>query len=426
MEVADDSCEKPSVSDAHRKQQRSVFNARRTAVSATFLLVLFLLVLFQCSATQGQVVTGRQQPPSSQNQLSSMQADESGPASDREADAELRTGTALTSKGSFREAIPHLLAARGRVANEYAASFNLALCYVGTSQFKNAMQILNDLRISGHDDVGVENLLTQAYVGNAQPQEALASLQKAAMLSPRNERLFSFVADACMESNDYRLGLKVVNIGLRDLPQSARLHYERAMFLTQLDQFDQAKPEFELAAKLAPGSEIGYLALAHEELFEGSIPDAIRTAREGVGKGYENHALLTVLGEALIRSGVSPGQPEFTEAQTALEKAVAIQPNDPTSQIALGQVYLVASRLEDAIVHLEIARQLAPDQTSVYANLAKAYQRRGDAKQAEDALAALEKLNQEQGNRIGSAPGDRKVGYSGGALPEEEPPTAHL
>jgi predicted Zn-dependent protease len=281
------------------------------------------------------------------------------------------------------------------------------------------------LRISGHDDVGVENLLTQAYVGNAQPQEALASLQKAAMLSPRNERLFSFVADACMESNDYRLGLKVVNIGLRDLPQSARLHYERAMFLTQLDQFDQAKPEFELAAKLAPGSEIGYLALAHEELFEGSIPDAIRTAREGVGKGYENHALLTVLGEALIRSGVSPGQPEFTEAQTALEKAVAIQPNDPTSQIALGQVYLVASRLEDAIVHLEIARQLAPDQTSVYANLAKAYQRRGDAKQAEDALAALEKLNQEQGNRIGSAPGDRKVGYSGGALPEEEPPTAH-
>lgn len=349
----------------------------------------------------------------------------SDPRSTSDAEGNLEEGTVLTRRGLFSEAIPHLLIARGRATNEYAASFNLALCYVGTSQFKKAIQILNDLRISGHDDADVENLLTQAYVGNGQPQEALISLQKAAALSPRNEKLYAFVADACMDNQDYRLGLKVVDIGLRDLPQSARLHYERAMFLTQLDQFDQAKPAFELATKLAPGSEIGYLALAHEELFEGSIPDAVRTAREGVGKGYENHALLTVLGEALIRSGISPGQPEFTEAQMVLEKAVAGQPNDPTSQIALGSLYLSGGRLEDAIAHLEIARRLDPGQASVYANLAKAYERHGDAKHAQDALAALEKLNQEQANRIRSAPGDRKAGYGSQGVAQEVAPPPH-
>lgn len=365
-------------------------------------------------------------PQFSSNPSSNRQAESgSDPRFAPDAEEELEKGTAFTRRGLFNEAIPHLLAARGRVANEYAASFNLALCYVGTSQFKKAIQILNDLRIDGHDGVDVENLLTQAYIGNSQPQEALASLQKAAMLSPRNEKLFAFIADACTDNRDYLLGLKVVDIGLRDLPQSARLHYERAMFLTQLDQFDQAKPAFELAAKLAPGSEIGYLALAHEELFEGSILDAIRTAREGVEKGHENHALLTILGEALIRSGVSPGQPEFTEAQMALEKAVAGQPNDPTSQIALGSLYVASGRLEDAITHLEIARHLEPGQPSVYANLAKAYQQRGDTQSAQDAFAALEKLNQEQANRIRSAPGDRKAGYAGGALPEETSATPH-
>jgi tetratricopeptide (TPR) repeat protein len=374
---------------------------------------------------QGQIATGRPQGSGSQNQSSRAEPNETGLAAGQEAEAELQTGTALTRKGAFEEAIPHLLAARGRVANEYAASFNLALSYVGTSQFKKAIQILNDLRNGGHDGVDVENLLTQAYIGNAQPQQALLSLQKAAALSPRNEKLYAFVADACMDNKDYRLGLKVVDVGLRDLPQSARLHYERAMFLTQLDQFDQARPAFELAAKLAPGSEIGYLALAHEELFEGNIPDAIRTAREAVGKGYQNHALLTVLGEALIRSGISPGQPEFAEAQISLEKAVASQPNDPTSQIALGSLYLASGRLEDAIAHLEIARHLEPGQPSVYANLAKAYERRGDTRSAQEALAALEKLNQEQANRIRSAPGDRKAGYAGGALPEETSATPH-
>ena len=419
MEVASSAREKRSASGDRRKQ-RSAFHVRRVALSAALMLLVI-----QGAQAQSQIAPLREQSSGAQSQSGPRQANESGRPSDQDADAELQTGTVLTRKGSFREAIPHLLAAQAGPSHQYATNFNLALCYVGTNQFKKAIQILNDLRISGHDGVDVENLLTQAYVGNSQPQEALASLQKAATLSPRNEKLFSFVADACMDNKDYRLGLRVVEIGLRDLPQSARLHYERAMFLTQLDQLDQAKPEFESAVKLAPGSEIGYLALAHEELFEGNIPDAIRTAREGVSKGYENHALLTLLGEALIRSGISPGQPEFTEAQIVLERAVAGQPNDPTSQIALGSLYLIGGRLDDAIAHLEIARQLEPGQPAVYANLAKAYERHGDAKQAEDALAALAELNQEQARRISAAPGDRKAGYASGALQEETSATPH-
>jgi predicted Zn-dependent protease len=130
--------------------------------------------------------------------------------------------------------------------------------------------------------------------------------------------------------------------------------------------------------------------------------------------------LLTVLGDALIRSGVVPGQPEFTEAQTALEKAVTQRPNDSASQIALGRLNLMAGRLGDAIAHLETARQLEPGEQSVYANLAKAYQRHGDVPQAQDALATLQRLNQAQADRISSAPGDRRMGYAGQGVADEQ------
>jgi predicted Zn-dependent protease len=134
-------------------------------------------------------------------------------------------------------------------------------------------------------------------------------------------------------------------------------------------------------------------------------------AREGVGQGYQNPTLLAILGEALIRSGVRPGETSFSEAEAALAKAVAERPWDAHAQATLGRLYVLAGRPAEAILHLEKARELDPDNPSIYASLAKAYQRKGDQQQAQAALAVLAALNQAQAQKIGSAPGDRKAGY---------------
>jgi tetratricopeptide (TPR) repeat protein len=343
------------------------------------------------------------------------------PAEEAPVQEELRKGTALTRKGLFSEAIPHLLAARAMLSNTYAVSFNLSLCYVGTREYKQAISVLNDLRREGHDGADVENLLAQAYIGNGQPQEALASLEKAAGITPLNEKLYLLVADACTDNQNYSLALKVIALGLRNLPDAPRLHYERGIVLSHLDEFDRAKPEFELVSRLAAGSEIGYVSAAQKNLFEGNVLGAMQSAREGIGKGFQSPLLLTILGEALLRSGATPGQPEFGEAQSALEKAVTLRPNDPTSQVALGKLYLGTGRLDDAIAHLEEARQMQPDRPAVYAGLAKAYQRNGDKESAQQALATLEKLNLARAEQIRSAPGERKMSYGGGDVQEDEP-----
>jgi tetratricopeptide (TPR) repeat protein len=374
-----------------------------------------VLVLFVCEQNNAQI-GGSRQVPANQPQTS----DNAGHEGSLQAEQELRNGTDLTRRGLFREAIPHLLAAHGQVSNEYAAEFNLALCYVGTSQFKQAIDLLKTLSNGSHA-ADVENLLAQADIGNGQPQEALTAFQRAVSLTPQNEKLYLLVADACTNHHDYALGIKVVELGLHNLPQSARLHYERALFLAQVDDLDHAKADFSLAGKLAPGSDIGYLAAAQEALLEGNIAETVRVAREGAEKNSENHALLTILGEALVRSGASPGQPEFAEAEAALEKSVVIQPADATSHLSLGELYLLAGRLADAIVQLQQSQQIDPSKPAVYANLAKAYQRRGDLQNAQDALAVLAKLNQAQADRISSAPGDRKVSY-GGKVKDEDPP----
>lgn len=379
----------------------------RIAVSKIVLLSVF-------PGLQTQVGENRnfQTPHTASTQGAS---DGSDTTLDPQAERELQKGTALTRAGSFAEAIPHLRAALGRVSNEYAASFNLSLSLVATGQPNQAIPILTALRDGGHDSVDVDNLLAQAYVGDGQSQKALRALQQASKLSPQNEKLYLFVADACMAKQEYDLGLDVVDLGLEHLKDSARLHYQRGMFLTLQDKFDAGKKDFDQARTLAPGTDIAYLAGTQRAMLEGDVMEAVRIAREAVKKGYEDYRLLTLLGEALLRSGIAPGEPEFKEAQEALEKSVAQRRNYAGSQLALGKIEFMDNRTDEAIAHLEIAKELNPNEPSVYSNLAAAYRRRGDLHKAQTMLAVLASLNQAQAERFRSAPEDKKPGYAGSA-----------
>jgi len=342
-------------------------------------------------------------------------------ASDPEAEQELEKGTALTRTGQFTEAIPHLVAAEGRVANEYARSMNLAICYIATEQPNRAIPLLDRLRASAHDNADVNNLLAQAYIGDGQNQKGFEALERAASVTPTNEKLYVFVSDACMAKQAYALGIEVAELGLKNLPQSARLHFERAMFLSLVDRFDDARADFALARKLSPDSDIAYVAGAEEAMLDGNVPEAIRITRQGIQRGDQGFLLLTLLGEALLRSGAAPGQPAFEEARAALEKSVTERGNYPSSQLALGKLYLMDNRPTEAIIHLEIARQLNPGNPAVYSNLAAGYRKQGDLPKAQEALRTLEKLNSAQAEKIRTAPGETKASYAADGVSDRHP-----
>lgn len=316
-----------------------------------------------------------------------------------QAEADLQTGISLTRSGKFAEAIPHFLAAQGHVREEYAVEFNLALCYVGTSEFQKAIPILVGLRSGSHETASVENLLSQAFAANDEPKKAFEAFEKAAAFTPMDEKLYLLVAAAFLEKDEYRQGLRVVQSGLQNLPDSARLHYESGYALWQLDESALAKQEFERATFLNPHSEIGYLAAAQESVMLRNLPQAIQIARTGIREGFADYQLLTLLGDALLRDGASPGQPTFSEAKDALEKSVVARPNYASSQIALGRLLLQEGRLDAAIEHLELGRQLAPQNPSPYMLLATAYRKRGQLEQARTMLAMVAKINEEQAEK---------------------------
>ncbi len=340
---------------------------------------------------------------------SSPQLDLNTGATDAQAEADLRTGVDLTRQGHFAEAIPHFLAAHGHVQDEFVADFNLALCYIGTGEYPRAIQTLTALRGQGRAKASVENLLAQAYIGNGQSEDAFAALQRAAQLTPNDEKLYVFVSDACADHQDSVLGLRVVDLGLQHLPNSARLHYQRANFLAATDHLDDALADFDLATSLDPHSDVAFDAAAQKNFLEGNLPASIQAARAAVKEHHANYLTLAILGDALLRTGASPGQPEFAEAESALKDAVSVRPNYARALIALGYLLLLDDKPAEALPYLEKGRQLDPRNTSVYRHLARVYKKLGQPKQAQEMLNALEELNAEEAKKINSAPGERKA-----------------
>lgn len=305
---------------------------------------------------------------------------------------ELRTGAALTRSGALRDAIPHLLAARAAGADPYATGVNLAICYVGTGADAQAIPLLESLRSSGYRTAATATLLVQAYIATNRAKEAFDLLSAAAAAVAHDESIFAYAADACTDAHEYSLGVRMMDLGLATFPASARLHYEKALFLAKQDNIELARSEFDRAADLDPNGYIGCLARIQKDLYNDDLRGAIVLLDRAIHSGHRDYRMLSLLGTVLLDEGVSPGDARFPQAQSALEESARERPDFPATQIALGKVYLMLGRDRDAVQHLEAGRSLEPDNPAVYTSLAVAYRHLGEREKASQASAELGQL----------------------------------
>ena len=84
------------------------------------------------------------------------------------------------------------------------------------------------------------------------------------------------------------------------------------------NQFDLAEQDFQLAAKLAPEKDLSYVALGVSYMQLGDLPKAIASLRQRIKQKPDDFTLRYLLGEALVRSGATPGDAAFTKAKASL------------------------------------------------------------------------------------------------------------
>lgn len=159
--------------------------------------------------------------------------------------------------------------------------------------------------------------------------------------------------------------------------------------------YDAARAEFEsVAAKYADYPSIHY-AYGRFLLDAGDRDAAIREFQKQIERDPKDLFALLLIAVTEIRVNDATGLPYA-------EEAVRLAPKSPLPQFVLGALLLDAGRDQDAIPHLELAKNALPTEAKIYWSLATAYARVGRTREAAQARADFQRIRQ-QANDVNDA-----------------------
>ena len=309
-------------------------------------------------------------------------------------------GLALEQTDMPERSVPYLQAVSRQYPDSYDAGFDLAVTLVVSKQYPETITIAKAMIERGQETSELDNVLAEAYEGDKQTQAAVDALRRAIALDPNDAGNYLDFATLCMNHRAFDDGLAVVRAGLQVHPTSDRLIFVRGVLYAMQDRFDLAEKDFQEAASLAPQDSYGYVGLGVTYIETGNAKQAIQVLRQRLRDKPDDASLQYLLGEGLLKSGAGPGDKDYIEAQSALEKSVRLNPGLCLPHVSLGAIYLREDRLPEAVSQFELARTLDPKETSAYSHLAVAYRRLGQADKAREAIASLKDILEQQ--RAGS------------------------
>lgn len=127
----------------------------------------------------------------------------------------------------------------------------------------------------------------------------------------------------------HQQALRHLEAAARASPHLAVVHHTLGVVLTAVEQVDLAKAAFTTALGLDPGSVRSMQGLAAAQAAGGDRAAAIKTLREAVRLADDDPALLTLLGDALLREGL------LADAEALFVKALH---SNPASQPLLDRL----------------------------------------------------------------------------------------
>lgn len=228
----------------------------------------------------------------------------------------------------------------------------LGLSYFSTDNFAKTAEVLRPFLKNPPDDPGLLLAWGTALVRTRQSETARDIFRRLLEQNASNPAVHLLLGQAYAQQGDFADGLSELKSALqldRRLPEA---HYFAGLVHLRQTDFESAAAEFRSELEIRPGDPVTSYHLGYALLMQGHADQAVPLLRE-----------------------VIQAKPDYEMAWFELGRAL-LQQGDPAG----------------AIESLEAAKRLSPDREATHFQLSQAYRRVGRLTEAQQALAAYQKL----------------------------------
>jgi tetratricopeptide (TPR) repeat protein len=317
------------------------------------------------------------------------------PLVQRSVEAQREFGSCLFSQGDHSKAEETFR----HIAEQNPSETNLlqlAVVQWRSKDFDDALNTLQPLMASGSADSKTFALAAQIAEEKGDTPHAVEWLRTAILKAPGETANYLLFAAISFNHASYQVGIDVVNSGIRQSPDAAKLYLARGVLQVQLSHYDAAVADFEKAHALDPKLSFVEDAMgmmrSQQHDWAGSLAIFEREARE-----HPQDPLLQYLyAEALAQGSANDSEQNAARAIAAVKKALELEPDYQPARDLLCTLLLKTNRFAEVIDQAGIALKNDPtDQAALYQEI-QAQRRLGNKEAIQPLVSRLEELKRQQ------------------------------
>jgi tetratricopeptide (TPR) repeat protein len=312
-------------------------------------------------------------------------------------DEKVRLGWLLGQAKEYPEAIQVFNSVPADYPDQRRLRYGLALAYFEQGDNAKCIDALRDYTAPATTTAAILSLAGVAEEKGGNTEEAYKLFRQGIEEFPADDESYLDLATLGAVHLNYDIALPALAAGMEKMPGDYKLFLASGLLHNLKGQHDVAIGEFQKALAITPDHASIYVALGMCYEDEDKFSDAEAILQQAVDRKVHDVLVYYFLVDALFRQGIAPNTARYSQAQSAVEAGLKIDPGYAFSYLQRAKLELMANRTNDAIADLEHARTLEPNSQPILYQLATAYRRVGRKSEADKLFASVVETNKKEG-----------------------------
>jgi len=272
----------------------------------------------------------------------------------RNFDALLLQGRVELLQGRAADAVAGYQRMTALYPDEPSVLYALAQSYLANNQTNQANSTLTQVLKLKPDFSEAILLRAEAEIAFGNPALAIVTLNDWLRRHPRAPQASLLLADAYRAQGSPDNALEIYREIENSYPRNPRVPVLLGTLLFQQNQPDAARAEFEKAIRIKPDYVPAIEQLVNLDLAQKQYVSALERVQQLVVRDPNLALSQLLLGTALAADG------ETNQAESALTKAIKLQPDSQAAYLLLAQLFVQAGQSQRALQQLQIALDKDP------------------------------------------------------------------